>query len=128
MDETGATIKIADSKRQLNYPLHFHMEATQKPKSFAEIIAQEKPVLVDFYTDWCGPCKMIKPILEELKSKMGDRLTILKVDVDKNASVAAHYKIQSVPTLVLFKNNEIKWRQSGVVPVHYLEQIIRQHT
>lgn len=103
------------------------MESTQKSKTFAEIIAQDKPVLVDFYTDWCGPCKMIKPILEELKSKMGDRLTILKVDVDKNSLVAAQYKIQSVPTLLLFKNNEIKWRQSGVVPLHYLEQIIREH-
>lgn len=95
--------------------------------SFNEIIKSEKPVLVDFSAEWCGPCKMMKPILAELKTKMGDEATILKVDVDQNPKAAAAYKIQGVPTLIIFKGGQIKWRKSGVVQANELEKLIRQN-
>lgn len=103
------------------------METTEKTKTFSDLIRSDKPVLVDFFAEWCGPCKMMAPIFEELKERVGEKAILLKVDVDKSPFAASAYGIQAVPTLMLFRNGEIKWRHAGIAPAQHLEQIINQN-
>lgn len=90
--------------------------------NFEKLITGDKPVLVDFSAEWCGPCKMMPPILSDLKKKIGDRATIIKMDIDKNPSYAQKYAVQSVPTLIIFQNGKILWRKSGVTQVKEIFQ------
>jgi thioredoxin 1 len=95
--------------------------------TFQSVINSEKPALVDFFAEWCGPCKTMAPFLKQAKDALGDSITIIKIDIDKNPKVAAMFQVQSVPTLILFKSGKLLWRQSGVVQVEYLKRVIDQH-
>ncbi len=96
-------------------------------KDFSSITAGNIPVLVDFYADWCGPCKMLAPILKEVKNELGDSIKIIKIDVDKNQSLAAKFQVRGVPTMMLFKNKKQLWRQSGLLQKNELIAIIKSH-
>lgn len=95
--------------------------------SFNEIIQSNALVLIDFSAGWCGPCQMLAPILKDVKDEMGDQLTIIKIDVDKNQAVAAKFQVQGVPTLILYKNGTQVWRQSGLQQKHELIRLIKSH-
>lgn len=94
---------------------------------FDKIINEDKPTLVDFFATWCGPCRIQGPILEQVKEKLGDKANIIKVDIDKNQELAAKYRVQSVPTLILFKNGEAVWRAVGVQQADLLEAKLFEH-
>jgi thioredoxin 1 len=95
-------------------------------KSFQEIIHADKPVLIDFFATWCGPCQQLSPILKQVKDVMGERISILKIDVEKNEQLAAQYQVRGVPTMLLFQNGKQLWRQSGVLSKDQLIQIITE--
>jgi thioredoxin 1 len=95
--------------------------------SFKDIIKSETPVLVDFYADWCGPCKTLAPILKQVKEELGDALKVIKIDVDKNKALAGKFQVRGVPTMILFKNGKQLWRQSGVLQKNELVATIKSY-
>ena len=95
--------------------------------SFNDIINSDKPVLIDFYADWCGPCKMLTPILKDAKDELGEAVSIFKIDVDKNQELANKFQVRGVPTMMLFKNGNVLWRQSGVIPKDQIVQVVKSN-
>ena len=95
-----------------------------KTKTFQELIEGDTPVLVDFFAEWCGPCKMMQPILEDTSQQLAGKVRILKVDIDRNPLAASKFQVRTVPTLLLFQKGQVVWRQSGVVPTHQLVQVV----
>lgn len=96
-------------------------------EKFDELIKSETPVLVDFFATWCGPCQMMHPVLEELAGKVGDKARVIKIDIDKNQRLAAVYNVRSVPTLMIFKDGDLKWRVSGVQQADVLESELEKY-
>lgn len=107
--------------------LYANFTSKTMKSSFSQIINSETPVLVDFYADWCGPCKTLAPILKNLKEELGDAVKIVKIDVDKNQPLAVQYQVRGVPTMILFKNGKQVWRQSGVLQKEALKQVITSY-
>ncbi|MBN2348664.1 MAG: thioredoxin [Bacteroidales bacterium] len=95
--------------------------------NFNTLIQSNTPVLVDFYADWCAPCKMMTPVLKQLKENLGDKIKIIKINVDANPEISARYQIRSIPATMLFKNGQVKWSGVGVLPAHQLQHSIIQH-
>ncbi len=100
--------------------------STSVKETFGDITGGEKPVLVDFYADWCGPCKMMKPVLDELRQLLGDKIRILKIDIDRNPAITNSLNISGVPTIVLYQKGQILWRQSGVLSAKQIQSVIQQ--
>lgn len=96
-------------------------------EKFEDLINTDKPILIDFFATWCGPCKMMHPVLEQLAEKVGDKARIIKIDIDKNEQLSAIYNVRSVPTFMIFKNGELKWRSSGVQPIDGLESELAKY-
>ncbi len=96
--------------------------------NFNDIINSDKPVLIDFYADWCQPCKMQSPILLEVARELSGKVKVIKIDVDKNQDIAWKYQVQSIPTIIMFRNGEIKWRQTGVTPKHQIVNAVIQNS
>lgn len=92
--------------------------------SFSSLIASETPTVIDFFATWCGPCRTVSPILEDLKSDLGDGVRIFKIDVDNNQELASMYKVQSIPTIMIFQNGELKWRETGVQSKAKLKSVL----
>jgi thioredoxin 1 len=101
-----------------------HIKKVKMNSSFNNIINSEKPVLVDFYAIWCGPCKVLGPVLKEVKDKLGNKVSIIKIDIDKNQQLASQYQVRGVPTMILFQNGKQLWRQSGVLDKSDIIKII----
>ena len=93
---------------------------------FREIVSSKKPVLIDFFAEWCGPCKTLAPILKELATELGDDVVIIKIDIDKNKILAQKLNVRSVPTLMIYKEESLLWRQSGVVPKFQLIKALKE--
>ncbi len=117
-----------NEKREKNNTATSTIQIIENMSSFNEIINSNQPVLVDFYADWCAPCRMMAPVLEQVAGEMQGKVKILKVNVDKNRDAAMKYGIRSIPTLILFQKGEVKWQGVGVIQADQIKQIVLQKT